>query len=125
MVSGLLDTDILVDLLRQHPPAHAWANQQSDLGVTIISWIELLQGSPNKQAQQNALGLLHKFKRIEVEKTDFLWTIQGLLKYNLSHNMRGFDGLIASVSYRLGITLYTRNLKHFRPILGNLAQNPY
>jgi hypothetical protein len=28
-------------------------------------------------------------------------------------------------SYRLQLPLYTRNLKHFAPLLGKLAQEPY
>jgi hypothetical protein len=32
---------------------------------------------------------------------------------------------IAAPSYRLQVPLYTRSLKHFAPLLGRLAQQPY
>jgi predicted nucleic acid-binding protein len=81
--------------------------------------------TPNKAKQQNAVELLEIFTQIDVEVQDIEWAIQTMLKYKLSHNVLGFDSLIASASYRLQVPLYTRNLKHFRPILGNLAQSPY
>ena len=54
-ITGLLDTDILVDLLRHHQPAYAWIAQQSALGVATVVWIEILQGAQNRAAQQAAL----------------------------------------------------------------------
>jgi predicted nucleic acid-binding protein len=35
------------------------------------------------------------------------------------------DCLIASVSLCLQLPLYTRNLRHFTPLLGTLAVKPY
>lgn len=48
-----------------------------------------------------------------------------MLRYTLSHNVDALDCLIASVHPRLNMPLYTRNLKHFAPILGSLARLPY
>jgi predicted nucleic acid-binding protein len=125
MVAGLLDTTILVDLLRKYPPADSWINQQQNLGITTIVWLEVLQGATNKTSQNISFQLLKRFTRIELEVSDVQWAIEAVLAYNLSHSLDGFDALIASVSYRLQVPLYTRNLKHFRHILGNLAQSPY
>jgi predicted nucleic acid-binding protein len=54
-----------------------------------------------------------------------MWAREKLLKHRLSHNIDAFDCLIAAPSYRLQFPLYTRNLKHFTPLLGKLAQQPY
>jgi len=35
------------------------------------------------------------------------------------------DCLIAAAAFRLQVPLHTRNLKHFAPLLGELAQEPY
>ena len=35
------------------------------------------------------------------------------------------DCLIAAPAFRLQLPLYTHNLKHFTPLLGDLAQKPY
>lgn len=40
--------------------------------------------------------------------------------------MRGLvDSSIASVHPRLQLPLYTRNIKHFLPLISELAQQPY
>ena len=125
MVNALLDTSILIDLLRQFPPAITWFTSQRDLGVSSIVWLELLQGAQNIHSQQKAQQLLHQLAKIEISTDDMNWAIKQLVKYNLSHNVGGIDCLIAATSYRLQIPLYTMNLKHFTPMLGTLAQKPY
>jgi len=86
-VTGLLDTVVVVDLLRSYPPAAAWLAGQSP--------------------------------------EDFDWAIRQALRLRLSHNVGPMDCLIASSAHRLGLPLYSRNLKHFAPLLGNLARAPY
>lgn len=126
MVTALLDTSVLVDILRLNSTAQNWLiQQQGQLGVSSMVWLEVLQGSTNRQKQKDALLLLKRFERIEVLSTDVDWAIQQLIRYNLSHNIGAVDSLIASASFRLQLPLYTMNLKHFMPLLGKLAQKPY
>ena len=63
--------------------------------------------------------------RIDVMSQDVDWAIRQLLRFHLSHDLEAMDCLIAAVSYRLGVPLYTRDLKHFTPLLGDLARLPY
>lgn len=44
MITGLLDTNILVDILRGYPPAISWLSGQSALAITPIIWLEILDG---------------------------------------------------------------------------------
>ncbi len=125
MVRGLIDTSILVDLLRHYSPAITWFSTQVDLGVSQIVWLELLQGAGNKLAQQRAQQLLQQLDQLPTNEIDMNWAIQHLIRYKLSHNVGGIDCLIAAASHRLQIPLYTMNLKHFTPLLGSLAQKPY
>jgi predicted nucleic acid-binding protein len=67
MVAGLLDTDILIDMLRLHLPAKQWISTQPDLGVASIVWLELLQGAINKEAQKRALELLDDFEKLDLQ----------------------------------------------------------
>jgi predicted nucleic acid-binding protein len=50
MVNLLLDTSVIIDALRQYPPAEIWLTQQTDPGVVSMVWIELLQGVKDKNA---------------------------------------------------------------------------
>jgi predicted nucleic acid-binding protein len=125
MVKALLDTSILIDLLRRFSPAMIWFATQTDLGISSVVWLELLQGAQNTLAQQKSQQLLRQLAKIEIANDDMDWAIKQLIRYNLSHNVGAMDCLIASTSYRLQMPLYTQNLKHFTPILGPLAQKPY
>ena len=125
MVNGLLDTAVLVDLLRAYPPAGDWLSRQSPLGVSPVVWLEIIEGAEDKRAQVRAIKLLQRFERIEVVTEDFDWAIQQALRFRLSHNINMTDCLIASTAHRLNLPIFTTNLKHFHPLLGDLAQKPY
>jgi predicted nucleic acid-binding protein len=125
MVNALVDTSVVVDLLRGYPPAQAWFISRSDLGVCRAVWLEVIEGAQNRRAQQDALKLLRRFSLEEVTTPDVVWATQKLLLLNLSHNIDTFDCLIAAVSARLQLPLHTHNLKHFAPLIGPLAQAPY
>lgn len=122
---GLLDTAVLVDILRAFPPAIEWLSWQEHLGVSPVVWLEILEGAENAKEQARAVDLLRHFEKIEVASTDFDWAIQQALRFRLSHNVDMMDCLIAASAQRLEIPLFTRNLKHFQPMIGELARRPY
>jgi predicted nucleic acid-binding protein len=125
MVNALVDTSVVVDLLRGYRPAQAWFVIQSDLGVCRAVWLEVTEGIQNSRAQRDALNLLRRFELVEITTPDVVWATEKLLSLNLSHNIDTFDCLIAAVNERLQLPLYTRNLKHFTPLIGSLAHTPY
>jgi predicted nucleic acid-binding protein len=125
MVTGLLDTSILIDLLRYFPPALTWMQTQTNLGVTQIVWLEVLNGATNRIKQRQAVKLLSDFTKIDLIAADLDWAIEQSVRYKLSHNIGMMDGMIAAVSMRLNVPIYTMNIKHFGVIVGNLAQKPY
>lgn len=122
---GLLDTAVVVDILRNYPDALAWLGQQGQLGVTRIVWLEILEGAQSRQKQEEAIKLLRRFEVVDLTPSDWIWATEQLLRFRLERNVDAFDALIASASYRLQIPLYTTNEKHFMPMLGKLAQTPY
>jgi predicted nucleic acid-binding protein len=122
---GLVDTNILVDILRNHPPAFQWFQTQVNLGITPVVYMELLSGASNQIKQRRAEKFLQQFQKAYLTEADMDWAIAQYKRYRLSHNLGILDSLIASPNYRLGIPLYTGNLKHFTPLLGILAQKPY
>ncbi len=125
MVVGLLDTVIVVDLLRNYNPALVWLGQQGQFGITRIVWLEIIEGSQSRQKQEEAIKLLRRFEPIELTASDWIWATEQLLRFRLNQNVDAFDALIASASYRLQVPLFTNNAKHFMPTLGKLVQTPY
>lgn len=124
-VTELLDTNIIIDLLRGYPPAKTWISTRTQPSVIRAVWLEVIEGAQNKNDLERALKLLRDFALVEFVQQDFEWATTALITYRLSHGVDMLDCLIAAPSNRLNLTLYTHNLKHFMPLLGNLAQSPY
>ena len=126
MVASLVDSSIVIDILRGHAPALQWLQAQNQkVGITRYVWLEVLEGCSNKQEQRTASRTLNKFDLTPITNADLEWASTAFLKHYLKSNTDPFDCLIAATSHRLQIPLYTRNLKHFKPLLGKLAQKPY
>jgi len=125
MVDGLLDTAIVVDLLRGYPPAETWLATVGGMGIPPMVWMEVIQGAENKREQDTAVNLLSVFERVDLTSVDFDWAIERALQFRLSHNIDMMDCLIAAPGHRLGITLFTMNVKHFEPMLGSLTTRSY
>jgi len=125
MVAALLDTSVLIDVIRKHAPAENWLSNQNGLGVSHVVALEMLAGAKNRVGQRDVARLLSALQRVELNNDDFLWALTQMERYGLSHHVGSMDCLIASTAFRLQVPLYTRNLKHFAPMLGELAQQPY
>jgi predicted nucleic acid-binding protein len=125
MVDALLDTNVIVDLLRGYPLAQAWIATQQQPAICRLVYMEVLQGAENKQKMNQAVKFLGRFTIIEHTQDDFLWATQQLIQYHLSNNVDVTDALIAAPAHRLNLPFYTRNLKHFVPIIPNLVNQPY
>lgn len=125
MAVGLIDTTVVVDLNRGYRPAVDWVAQQTHLGVSRIIYMEMIIGAPNKSRQDSALRLLRQFELVEMANDDIEWATRQLRTYFLSHGVGMNDCLIAAPAHRLQLPLYTQNLKHFAPLLGQLALKPY
>lgn len=63
----LVDSDIIIDLLRQHPPAITWLVSLGDEEIVLPGYVamELIQGCVNKAA----LRTLEKF----IADFDVIW----------------------------------------------------
>lgn len=126
-MDALIGTTIIVDLLRNHSPLFVWmnANQSLQLAITPIVWLELIAGARDRKTQDQIEQVLSPYQMEYLIDTDLDWVMRQFRQYKLSHGIGILDCLIAAPAYRLQIPLYTKNLKHFEPLLGSLAQKPY
>jgi predicted nucleic acid-binding protein len=127
LIVGVVETNVLVDLLRNYTPAVSWfaAQGQVTLAVSPLIRMELVSGAQNRSEQRRAIRLLTQFEMLHITPEDQDWAMEKQLTLSLSHGVSINDCLIAAVSYRLQVPLQMRNLKHFTPLLGTLAQRPY
>jgi len=120
-----MDSSIVIDLLRDYPFARAWAMKGHLVAISRITWFEIIQGADGKKAQKTALEMIRRFTLIEIEPQDITLAADLLLEWRPKRHIDTFDCILCATSQRLNVPFYTRNLKHFSPILGSLAQSPY
>jgi predicted nucleic acid-binding protein len=97
----------------------------SQIAVTHYVWMEVIFGAPDKVNQRRAEKLLAPFALIYPTDADLDWARRQLAAYRLSRHVGVLDCLIAAPAHRLNLPLYTTNMKHFAPLLGELAKRPY
>lgn len=87
--------------------------------------METVQGARNKTQRAQAIRFLRRFRIEHPTEDDNRWAMRQLARFHLSHGIQLEDAQIASVAARLGVPLYTMNLKHFAPLPGVDAEKPY
>jgi predicted nucleic acid-binding protein len=126
MIIGLVDTTVIIHLFCKNPSALVWFKALPQrLTITPITWMETIEGAAGKAGQMRSKLILNEFDMEYLTQTDLVWAMQQLEHYRMSHGVGMNDCLIASVSHRLQIPLYTHNLKDMRVLLGGLAVQPY
>jgi predicted nucleic acid-binding protein len=122
----LLDTDVLIDIQRGHPPALAWFSTQTQpLAVPGFVVMELVQAARNAQDLQNARKLVAPLPIVWPTEDDCARALSDLLSLRLSHSLGLIDAVIAATAVGQNATLCTFNLKHYRPVPGLTLTQPY
>ena len=115
-IAGLLDTNILVDILRGYSAAIQWMQAHPDLtlGIPSLVRMELVLGTNHKAQQEQVLARLSGFPVILTSEADSLWAMQQFERFHLSHQVEIIDCFIAGMSVRLNVPLFTRNVSDMR-----------
>ena len=122
MRTVLIDTDILVDLLRGNARARTLLEENEDRQVIAsITVAELYAGSRNKKEAGAIAALIGLFEVIALD--DAIAESAGLIRrrYGASHGTGLADAIIAATALAADAQLATRNRKHypmFKTILG-------
>lgn len=122
-----LDTDVLVDCLRGHPPAKGWLSHNSGVEFLVpgIVAMELVMGCPNQMELQRMRKLLASFRVVWPDVDDGERAYELLAAYRPGSGLSIPDSLIAAMAIGRNAKLYTFNLKHFRAIAGLDVDEPY
>jgi predicted nucleic acid-binding protein len=114
----LIDSDALVWLSRSHPAALARLSTIDPWRVSVITYMELAQGSRNKEdlAQMKKGFALTKTQILPTTETIGNRAADLIDQFALSHGLRLADALIAATAIELQLTLLTGNVKHFAHI---------
>lgn len=117
-----LDTDVLIDVQRRHPPAVRWFGSLTDTPAVPV---ELIQAAENAVQVRRAHRLVSQLPIVWPTEADCARALADFSKLHLSHKLGLIDALIAATAVGQGATLCTFNVKHYRPVPGLTLTQPY
>ena len=127
----LIDTDLIIDLLRGYPPAQAFfKNLQEGVRkeeitpfISVITEAELQSGANVEDPKQQAGvdGLMGSISKIMVDSS----TARTAGDLRRRRAIPLLDALLAATALEHGMILCTRNRKDFLPIKGLKTETPY
>lgn len=123
----LLDTDVAIDILRNHGPAVSWLQGlgTAPLGIPGLVLMELLQGCQNKAEQKRVEQFCQGHPLHWPTEADCQRALQDFATYHLSNNLGLLDALIAHTAVGLNEPLATFNVKHYKVVNGLATIQPY
>ena len=114
----LIDTDIIIWHMRGNEKARELITNNIGFNLSVISYMELVQGMKNKN-QLIALRKTLKKWRTRIIYLDHEISSKAMFyveQHYLSHSMNLADALIAATAVSAGISLSTGNFKHYKII---------
>ena len=112
----LVDSDVMIDILRQYKPALDW--------LKMLDYEEI--GIPGNSIElQKVEKILRSYKLYWSEKTDCERALNDYATSHLSNNLGMIDALIAELAVGLNVQLATFNTKHYRVIKKLQIIQPY
>ena len=123
----LLDTDVMIDLLRHYPPAVAWLKSLGEEEILLPGFVvmELLQGCRNKAEQEQIEKELQAYAIAWPTSEVCNEALQVFTSAHLSHGLGVLDALIGQTAVALQGPLYTFNQKHYAAVPGLQTVQPY
>lgn len=112
----LIDTDVLIWLLRGRQSARRAIESCTTVEVSAVVYMELVQGARNKAELQALRGTVRRSGWHILSLTEAIGHRATLYleTYALSHGLRLADGLIAATAVEAGSTLLSGNVRHYR-----------
>ena len=124
----LLDSDIMIDLLRQYPPAIRWLNRlDADEPVVLPGYVvmELTQGCRNRDEIQQVQRAISTCAIVWPSPSECDQALELFITYRLSHQIGLLDVMIAQTALSLDVPLFSFNQKHYQCIPGLKTIQPY
>ncbi|MDQ7016805.1 MAG: type II toxin-antitoxin system VapC family toxin [Gammaproteobacteria bacterium] len=111
----LLDTNVLIELLKRNPQTQAQIRTLSQPPrISVLSIMELIHGAHNKQEVANIEHFLRVFETLQLSSAISATALTLMRRYAKSHTLEMNDSLIAATALEHRIPLLTYNNKDFR-----------
>lgn len=123
----LLDTDVMIDILRGHLPAVAWLGSVPTEMIVLPGYVamELIQGCRDHQEQRDLSSELRRYQIVWPQPEACNRALDLYTRFHLGHGLGLLDALIGSLALALDSPLHTFNDKHYRAIPRLTLVQPY
>src|SRR5206468_2137841 len=123
----LLDSDVVVDLLRGRPHAIAWLTSLGSQRITVPGYVamEVIQGCHGGAALARTQRELANYDIVWPDAAACAQAMSVFETFWLSHKLGLLDALIGQTAVALGEPLHTFNVKHLGLVPGLKAIQPY
>jgi predicted nucleic acid-binding protein len=123
----LLDTDVVIDILRQHAGATAWlaSVQNQPLAVPGFVALEAIDGCRDRTELTMVSRTLAAWSVLWLPESDCSNALTQFTSVHLSNAIGPFDVLIAFTALRHGVPLHTFNVMHYAAVPGLATVQPY
>ena len=114
----LFDTDILVWIQRGNHRAAALVEREEERCISVLTYMELLQGAREKRQHEHILDFLSEFSFRILPLSENIGHRAAVYieEYSLSHGLRAGNAIIAATATDNNLTLCTSNFRHYRSI---------
>lgn len=117
----LIDTDVLINFFDKNKKFYhitqnafyEFSDRNEEPLISIISELEILQGSKNNKDKKNILKKIESINTVLISDNICTLARDLIIKYSSSHGLLLADAFIASTALLLEIELFTFNKKDF------------
>jgi len=112
----LVDTDVLIWYLKGNENAYQLIENSSNFFISVVTYMELVQGMRNKKELNNLRKALHIWnaKILYISEEISAKAMFYVEQHFLSHSMQLADALIGATAIAYGNPVLTGNDKHYK-----------
>jgi len=112
----LVDTDVLIWYLKGNDNAYQVIENSSNFFISVVTYMELVQGMRNKKELNNLRKALHIWnaKILYISEEISAKAMFYVEQHFLNHSMQLADALIGATAIAYGSPVLTGNDKHYR-----------
>jgi predicted nucleic acid-binding protein len=114
----LVDTDVIIWALRGNHKAAAAINRESELCLSVVSYMELLKGARDKRELLAIRKFLREvgFEFLPITASISQRAVMYMEEYALTSGLNMADALVAATAVEQSLAICTANDKHYGDI---------
>jgi predicted nucleic acid-binding protein len=114
----VIDTDVLIWYMRGNQKAYKAIENSKHFFISVVTYIELVQGMRNKHELNNLRRALHVWdsKILYISEEISVKAMFFVEQHYLSHSIQLADALIGATAIAYGLPILTGNDKHYKII---------